>query len=341
MNRGFSIVQVLVSIGLLGIIAISGIKIFETQTKLGKSSSFLFESLIVLDEVKSLLSDGASCRHSLKGKSTFYDDLEVLYRFDPKTNMEQVEFEVFNKDKGRVQLYGQNEVRIGSISIHGDQSGFGNEKDYIILRLNFQESGGGETFKGEFPLRVSVNELGRIEACKAQPGLHSGGISRVGKSPWLHIQKLSGDDDKKKIFYEDKVNIGKVETKGLLNVEGGVLVVLDEILQGCTSENEGELVFEKKRDSLFWCDGSFWSNISYEKKSEVRPTRFVLQGKGSQLKSKKLESTFSYCALEKIRGNRGECRAQFVNKSAAKNHWELLLKGAPGVAIDCSFLCYQ
>lgn len=334
MNKGFSIVQVLISIGLFAIIIVSGFKIFEGQTRLGKSSSFVFESLVVLDEVKSILSSNSSCRATLKGKSAFYDEIENILSFDPQLAKTNVEYQVFLDQKNPERLYGQKNVLIKGIEVLGDKPGFESENGFFLLRMAFQEYRGSGKFTGEFPVRVKINELGRIVDCQAREGLHGTGSAREMKGLWQRVKTPNGGLNS---YYDaGKVVIGNIRKASQLNVEGGIMATLPKLESGCEEKLKGSLVYEQERDSLFWCDGQFWRNISEEIKYNKKGDEITLEGQGSQLKSEALEKKYSYCILKEVLGNQGECRAQ----SVGEKKWELLLKGTPGFALRCVFTCF-
>ncbi len=334
MRKGFSIVQVLVSLGLFAIIIVSGFKIFEAQTRLGKSSSFVFESLVVLDEVKTILSQGMSCRATLKGKSAYYDEIEEILMVDFLTNKTQVEYKVSKDPKNKDHLYGQKNVLIKKMELFGDKFGFEGENGYLTMKMTFKEFKGEGSFVGEFPMRIKTNELGRILDCYAREGLHSNGMAKDSKGLW-HQYKTPSQG--LAVFYDQgQVHVGNVKPRSGLNVEGGVMATVPKIETSCTQGLKGSFVYEKERDALFWCDGSFWRNISEQIKYNKNGEEVTLVGQGSQLKSTVLEKEYSYCILKSVLGNEGECRAQMVKEKK----WELLLKGTPGIALQCVFSCF-
>lgn len=331
MNRGFSLVQVLISLGLMGLIFVAGFQIFESQTKLGKSSSFVFESMIVLDEIKSVLSDPLSCKETFSGKSIVFDEITSIEKFENSEGTSTSEYLVSNKELGET-LYGQNNILIESIGLYGDREGFKSMSNYSLVQINFKEVGGSERYTGLFPLRVFANELGRIEGCQSTPGLHLGtsGSSKVG--PWVRVSEQGKENG---IFSDGLVSIGAVAPKGRLNGEGGALFWTEK-LDSSTCVGDGLLIYSQEDDALFVCQDKKWLNISHGESLKFEAKEFNLEGVGAEVKTLRPEGRIHYCLLKRMQGAQGECRAQRLEKG----HWELLLNATPGHALKCEFSCF-
>ncbi len=340
MNRGFSLVQVFVSLGLLGLIILSGFKIFESQTKLGKSSSFLFESMVVLDEMKSLLSDPLSCKSTFGGKSVVYDEVPSINKIESVSGQTMAEYETSEDFSSVAKVYGQGNVHISSIEIFGDQSGFENLNDYNLVKIKFKEKGGVQSYTGEFPLRITANELGRIVECESSPGLHSeGGGGRI-TGPWA---KGVREESEFAFFGGEKVEIGQVSTQARLAVEGGAIFWASSKEESvCDTSNENVIVYFFKEDNLFRCERNSWISISSVEQPLSEKRSYRLKGTGSSLKTELTKERFSYCRLERMQGVQGKCsvQAKLEGIQGQRAHFNLMLRATPGHALECDFSCF-
>ncbi len=340
MNKGFSLVQVFVSLGLLGLIILSGFKIFESQTKLGKSSSFLFESMVVLDEMKSLLSDPLSCKATFGGKSTMYDEVPSVNRYESISGQVSSEYVSSEDYSSSAKEYGQGNVHIRTIEIFGDHNGFENMNDYALVKVKFKEKGGVQSFIGQFPLRITANELGRVVECESSPGLHSdGGGSRIS-GPWVNGKE---EDVEFAFFGGEKVEIGQVPTKARLAVEGGVFFWASSRDETpCDSSNENVIIYFQKEDNLFRCERNNWVSISSIEQPLGEKRSYTLKGTGSSLVTELTRERFSYCKLERVQGVQGRCsvQAKLEGMQGQKAFYNLLLRATPGHALECDFSCF-
>ena len=80
-NKGSSIIQILISIFLIGGIALGAFMIKNQQLKIARSSSYAFESLAILDEIKTILSDPRSCEYTFARKSPVNDVVKRISFF--------------------------------------------------------------------------------------------------------------------------------------------------------------------------------------------------------------------------------------------------------------------
>lgn len=338
-NRGFSLVQVIISLGLLSGLFVAALKIIENQTELGKSSSYRFESLVIMDEVKSILSDATSCRESLKNLSAIFDEVQSIKSFDPRTKKSELAYAPYSVE---AKAHGQNNLYIQSMVLNGEIRGFSNESGYTSMVMTFSDKEkGGDLFKAVFPIKVVLNELGRIVDCQSRPGIHQEKSSRTMSDPWTKVK----DDNGQVLgvsFTGGPVTIGQIPSLASLNAEGGILIYDTSELGECNESNAGTLAFNSNRQILSIClnNGSWHALHSVDNLAKVKKT-FSVETTENTPSVTTTNEGFNVCALVKTESDAGQCSAAPVNRVAAKPQWELLAQNYRGRKTICSFLCFH
>ena len=338
-EKGFSLVQVIISLGLVSGLFVAGLKIFQNQTSLGKTSSFRFESLVIMDEIKSTLADSASCKATLSNLSSVFDEVREIKRYDPAKKKSDV---VFGIHSVLPKALGQSNVYLIQINLNGELKGFANENGYTTVNLTFSEKAkGGEKFKGSFPIRVSTNELGRIIRCQARPGLHQEKSSRTIKDPWNKVKEGATGDVTGVAYIEGPVNLGNAPEVGKLNVEGGVLL-FDSFKGEEECDVKGALTFDGARQNLFVCsDEGKWHKLHDNPAFLLGSKTFTLNSSASQPIVETTDEKFAFCRLEKMEGGGGQCSAGPINSNERFPQWELMVQHFRGSEVSCLFNCYR
>lgn len=336
-ERGFTFVQTLVSLGLLGILFVVGFKLFQDQTKLGTSSSFQFESIIVLDEVKSLLTDQQSCISTFKGLSAIYEEISEIKRFNPVTQRTDMEFGLFT---GAGPIYGQKDVTIHKMTLLGENSGFNFEKGHVLLKIVFKKFEEASTeFVGTIPIRVDVDSIGKIVRCETSPGLHQEKTREADLNPWR--ENLYGGQKEKAIdFQGGNLLIGEIPAKAKLNVEGGVAIETDNVLSECKYTDKGLLMYSTKDNALYFC-GADKKPVKLHGNPNFISGQKLMKVKNNTLSLKRevTKERFKICRLSDMKGLRGRCSANPTNPKEGRFLWELLVRYESGPEVSCEFLC--
>ncbi len=353
---GISLVQVLISMGILSGLFVAAMKLIKQQTQLGESSSYRFEALMVTDEIKSFLSDPASCRATLSGKSGIFDYVSEIRSFDPAFK-ETVQ--VYADTKLSSKPLGQKDLFLQQMTINGSAKAFNTEVGYTTLTLSFSDKlNGGNLFQTMFLLKVNLSDLGRINGCQATPGLHQEKSARTLKDPW---QKISDSSDtkgtvdktkKKKVdanllgvaYTEGPVVLGKAPAMGQLNVEGGVLLMEfgNPTTKPCGPEQLGVLSYGGRDQRLYFCSQyGEWRPLNGDQTLFTTSKSFLLRTKSATPISETTPLEYAFCRLDKIEGDGGQCTTSAVNKNTLKSKWEHVAQHFRGRPVSCSFICYR
>lgn len=338
-NRGFSLVQIIISLGILSGLFVAALKIIQNQTELGKSSSYRFESLLIMDEVKSVLSDPVSCLETLKGRSAIYDEIKTINSYDPRAKSSEVIYSTYAQDK---KPLGQNNIYLRDIFLNGEVKGFTDENGYTSMVMIFSEKeAGGEEFKVMFPIRVTLNELGRITACQARPGIHQEKSSRTVNDPWGKVKNENGDVTGVS-FTQGPVTIGQIPGLAALNSQGGVLLYGDKEPGECGPNQEGTLYFSAARQVLSLCrkDGT-WHALHGVYSLGQYSKDYNLETSKNEPMVITTPENFHVCRLLRIDSPSGQCSTTPVNRVASKPQWELLGQNYRDGKTKCTFRCFR
>ncbi|CAM9981729.1 unnamed protein product [Chrysoparadoxa australica] len=336
-ENGVTFVQPLVSLFLLGGVFVVGFKLFQNQTKLGTSSSFQFESITLLDEVKSLLNDRQSCTASFKGMSAIYEEVSEIKRYNPVVQRADLEFGVYT---GNGPVYGQGNVLINRMVLLGEDLGFNFDKGLIVLKIDFQKNNERSTeFKGMIPIRVDVDSIGKILSCQTSPGLHQ---ERASESDSTYWREANYNPEKMKAIENSDGNVlvGDVEAKAKLNVEGGITLNTAEFPSECFDRNRGLLMYNSTEHALYFC-GPGKKPVKIHDNGDFFETQKLIKIRNNEISLKRETTKIRYklCRLSDMKGIRGKCLANPLNPKDGKFFWELLIQYDSGPEVTCEFLC--
>lgn len=339
-QKGVSLVQVIISLGILSGLFVAAMKLMQQQTQLGESSSYRFEALMVTDEIKSILADASSCRATLGGKSAVFDDIEEIRAFDPAFKETVVSYAIAKKSQ---RPLGQKDLFLQQISLNGNLNGFSSEQGYTMVTLNFSDKlEGGKPFQTMFPVKGKVNPLGRIEGCQASPGIHQEKISRTLKDPWQKVKESKESSAVLGVSYNGKVVIGNVSAVTQLNVEGGLLLMEFGGLKDCSEQTKGTMTYIGHKNRLYLCtDYGEWAPLNGDDKLYEAYKTFTLKTSSADPISEVTPDKYSFCRLDRIKGEGGQCTTSAVNKKERQNQWEYVAQHFRGRPIECSFICYR
>lgn len=331
-QRGVSIVQVILSLGLLSGLLVAAIKIANNQTKLGKSSSFYFESLDILDHIKSNFHEPKSCLISLKSKSATYSKVKSIIRFNPEKKEGDLLFE-----KGQKKL-GQNNVSILDMELIGDRPGFTETNGFSTFRVKFLGKG-NEEFSAEFPLRVQLDTFDRIIGCQSSPGIFQNSMSVTSSDMWLPTKQ---EVSKREGIYSlvRPFRIGRIQSRGAVNIHGGLLI--GDARSVCSKEAAGTLRFSKKDQRLYFCNElGEWKALVRGEKVLKEKKSFLVESKTSQIKVTQTPVDYKLCRISEFKYQAGQCWARPVSAGKVETKWELVSQYFRGDKLKCRFDCYR
>ncbi len=335
-RKGFSIVQVIISMGLLSGLIVVGFKMIESQTRVGKSSSFYFESLHIVDEIKSILSNKKACALSLENKSAYFESIQNIFSVD-NDSVAEVEYRVH---KDGIPRYGQSNLIIEKMELNGNSPELGTEKGITILKIFFSENSlNSDLFSFEIPVHIKVSEMGRIESCFTLSGIDGGASSNSDSSLWV---KKTRDDQRKVLSANSSsVIIGKQRrnNSSALSISGGLKVGDSET---CDEERSGLLKFSKKDHAYSWCnEQGQWESLSKSSPLINEFKEFNISHNQSDVKTVVTENDFRFCQVHETNYNSGVCWVRPIKTNELISRWELVSQYLRGDQVKCSFRCFR
>jgi hypothetical protein len=331
-NDGFSFVQVILSLGLLSGLMVAAVKIASNQTKLGKSSSFYFESIDIMDQIKSNFHEPKSCLLSLKNKSATYSKIDKILRFNPEKESGDILFK-----RGQTSL-GQNNVTLQGIELFGDRAGFIETNGYTTMRLKFVGKQ-KESFSSEFPIRVKLDSFDRIVSCQSSPGIFQNEVQSVASDIWLPTdESISAREG----IYSRIVpyQVGKVKNVGSLNVYGGLKIGDERSI--CSRDTVGTLRFSSKDQRLYYCgDRGVWKSLNRSGKVLKEKKTFEVSSRSSKIKTLETPVPYRICRISRSNFQAGQCWARPLSAGRLETKWELISQYFRGDALKCEFDCYR
>ncbi len=281
--KGFSLVEVLVAAGMIGVIGLGVMSLTKQSTESAKTLEVNSEMVTVLNEIRAILSDPINCKKSLQGlgaASTANAVDSLIYVNKAGTDVNK--FETISRNANA--RYGQGRIKITSYSL--DDSGAGVDvasEETTNLVVSFDRGkgiAGNQNINKNIKIWVDVDAGGNIQDCRS--------ISATANLIWTRSNVNQND-----IFYAGgQVGIGindptdgfQLDVEGHARVAetakvGGQLAVgkdieatappLDvageiRIQKGsgvCNNGLEGSLRYNDGPKRMEFCDGNSWRQI--------------------------------------------------------------------------------
>ncbi len=337
-SQGFSIVQVIISMGLLTGLIVAGFKMIESQTRVGKSSSFYFESLHMVDEIKTILSQKKACALTLENKSAYFESIQNIFSADSNSNGE-VEYRVQKEGK---PLYGQMNLLIEKMELNGNSPQLGTDQGLTILKIFFTEQGmNPERFSFEIPIHVQVNEMGRIESCFTLAGIDGGASSSANSMAWRKKAQDQNIEEKVLRANGSQVMIGsdKKISSAALAIEGGIKVGHSG---QCDENSIGLLSYSSKDGRYSWCneEGS-WESLDKKSALISEYQDFSVAHNNREVKTIITQENFRFCEVQEFNFEAGVCWVRPIKADTLMGRWELISQYLRGDQVKCSFRCFR
>lgn len=156
-KKGFSLAEVMVAAGILGIVSLGVLQLTKNQTKVQKRAETSFEINTISSLISQTLLNSAACSETLVVGTNIADGVSIDEIKNRKGNT------LYNK----VNRYGKNQVRINSIVIEGVTvvDNFGEAKLVVEFEKLSKILKGNKFIKKEFPLKVELDNSDNLIKC--------------------------------------------------------------------------------------------------------------------------------------------------------------------------------
>lgn len=347
-NGGFSIIQVIISTGLLTGLIVAGFKIIQSQTEVGKSSSFYFESLHIVDEIKSILSHKKSCSLTLESKSAYFESIQNIISSD-MAGLSEVEYRVQKDGK---PSYGHSKLKIEKMELNGNSPEMGTEHGLTLLKISFVESGARpDRFSFEIPVHVRVNDMGRIDSCFTLAGINGGGNLKENLMAWQRSE--AAKQEVVDTFHEQKTihaNASKVligaknhSQQGLshagLSINGGLKI---GYANECDQEKVGLISYSREQQALSWCnEEGQWEDLSKNIPLISEYKDFKVSHRNREVQTRVTENAFRFCQVQESEFHAGVCWVRPIKTDKELVRWELVSQYLRADQVNCGFRCFR
>lgn len=188
-NRGFSLIQVLVSVGILGIVTLGIGSLTEFQAKSQNASDFRAEVNTLVEEIRSTLSSEQACLHTF-GSRLVSETAGSTNQISDIRNSTNAAVFVANS------LYGNRSIRISSINYGSFQPSSLAYKGTMTLNFNFLPNktvAGFTSLARSIDLSVERGATNQITRCLALSKM-SDGIFQRSSTNMNNIFYVGGND---------------------------------------------------------------------------------------------------------------------------------------------------
>lgn len=244
-DKGFSLIQVLISSGMLGAAAVIGIKMMNNQQKVAESTNQQYEISYIHEEIWRTLQNPLACESTFYGKSiSDWNDTGLTSISSPFTESgKKLTLNLYKTYDSGFEFYGTKNLKIDHYELERSDASL---ERILNLKIAFDR---GPNIVGE---RIVFREIPIIYS------LESGAISTCNA---LEIKSYADDEiiaskSDRPIMLSQNTSIGKDirPTEGLV-VHGDLSIISTSKLE-CTPQNEGMISFNKETSSYVLCTGT-------------------------------------------------------------------------------------
>jgi hypothetical protein len=329
-DKGFSLIQVLISSGLLGAAAVVGIKMMNNQQKVAESTNQKYEMAYIHEEIWRTLRNPLTCEKTLYGKSINewnqgnLKSINVPYKDGKYDNYLKI-YKTYNSG---YEFYGIKNLKIDSYTLKPSP-----EEGLLSLRINFdrgKNTSGSQKVTRTIPIQYTLQD-GEISTCKSAP---------------LKDKNIDLDDENElqtpehsNISLSIKTSIGKnIEPQATLDIHGALSITTSKDNTQCSLDKEGSIRFNEVSYAYELCLGhSGWTVWGKDRIDWQRSTNVVVQAGKRQLIGK-----FKYCSLTAVKDTKvTNCKIENDNtdfknmKDWFTSNTENLENGS------CTFTCFD
>ncbi|MFA6236536.1 MAG: type II secretion system protein [Bacteriovorax sp.] len=166
-NSGFTLIEIIIAVGLLGALSAWMMDIFKQQTKNEKTTATNMDIDSTGQEIRNIVADGLSCEKTLKGKNPNTQGVITDIQKVLADGTAQSRFKVNEKK------IGNSSVMISSFDLKTDETYLipsGQKIGETVLLVNYdrgQMVSGSKLKTFKIPLTVSLDGAGNILTCHA------------------------------------------------------------------------------------------------------------------------------------------------------------------------------
>ncbi len=344
----FTIYKILLGLLLFFIVGYGAISFLHPKLLKNTSTQFYLDSMELVDDVKMILSDKASCTLTLGNKNPQFDEISKI--LNAREHLKgQLSYEVTSTFS---PYYKKGRLVFKSIQIIGNSLELGVSKSLTLLRLTISQNfAQGKVSTFEFPVHTKINDLGRIEECFTLSGIQKVQQLNSAKSAW---QKAKAGDSRD-INYENKLsaikangtkvffgphNKNQKSTSQAALFISAPLKLADQAL--CFAKHSGLLKYSKAADELSWCnEEGKWESLSSEREMLQEYKDFKLVKNDSEMGSLLTQEDYAFCEVKSVNQASGTCFTRVLNTQVRLGKWELMAQHSRGKELVCSFRCYR
>lgn len=328
-NKGFSLVQVIVAMGLLSGIMVSAFKILQQQVKVGQNSFEDFEAIYLVDELNTILSNPRNCGANLKDKFALEDSLDEFFEYqaDSKVSLYQV---------GSGKNLEKAGLVLEEVLIDGNGEEFTPQLGQTLLKLKFRKKDSvKDKFEKAIPIHIVENNSGKIESCFSLGGISEMSIGSY-KSPWEPGENRSLIASGKKLKFMRE----RAEYPEDIIVDKGVVIRMSGILN-CEMNKEGSFYYDEDNRMFRVCTNGTWKNFNPQDVGKMTRREFSFTSTAQGIKLFKIPNAWKHCSLKDYKGSGGECSISTSNQISDMRVWEATILKSRGKNVSCSFTCIR
>jgi|GEM_PF-6546813 hypothetical protein len=255
-QKGFSTVELLITLGFLGAVIYGGISVLEEQKKQIIQANQEIQMTAITHDLRQLLKRREQCQRSLQGlnPNTSADKIKHFYQkeqgaFSPTNSWVHA---YSNEDILKISQ-GAAQLGIKSYSLNDSDIEVGPEDKTTELIIKFNR---GSLLDNEirYPTKkiklfYELNTQGEIRTCSLTP--------LKKESPYWKINTL-----KKQLIYSgEALGIALNSPEADLDIQGPFLlrpVQAQLSLTNCSPEQQGQIISLGNRRRIFYCDSRLW-----------------------------------------------------------------------------------
>ncbi len=327
-DRGFSLVQVLISSGLLGAAALVGIKMMATQERMARNTNQKYEIAYIHEEIWRNLQDPSSCEATFANLTlTEISDGAIKYISKKYSlNNENRNTSLYRTYSNSRRLYGAKNLKIQSYTAISREGSSEPIFDFFITFDKGEDSLGSKTIAKGIPIVFSTRNS-KIVNCNALPISAGNDEGTQAKDP-----------TKLKLVKHLGVNTAPLE-EATLAIESTISFDTQSELPECKSENRGMIRYDDTNENLLLCTGnSSWKSWGANNLDWSRPTRVVAK---TSKTSAQIIGEYKLCVLGAVEGsNHNQCHLSSSKTDLIELvTWEL--KASINDLGSCTFLCFK
>jgi hypothetical protein len=327
-DKGFSLVQVLISSGLLGAAAVMGIKMMNNQQKVAESTNQKYEIAYIYEEIWRTLQNPLACEATFKGKSiSEWNEQGIRGITSPYTDSGRDRvINIYRPYDLSFNFYGIKNLKIEKYELSRPETSL---EPIMNLRIHFDRG---------------TNIVGKRKIHKTIPITFKSSESKIETCSALALKDLSDDDlleseDKGPIELAMKTSIG-VDTSPVTSLDiHGDLTIKTSTNVDCNKSSEGTIRFNEISKNYEFCNGvSNWKPWGKNRVDWKFPIEEILVPSKTEIQEL---GTYKLCALSILQNTRpNDCR--ILNQTTDLNtstQWKVAKSSTDRGR--CIFLCFR